>query len=218
MPGGGGDREEFESAARGRRSAGFNAGVGIATGPAVAGKIGTVDQVKVTVFGPVVNLASRLEGMTKVLNAPILLDEATARAVREQVPRQLARVRRIARVCPFGMETGVEVSELLPPVDQYPALSDEHLAMCETALDAFLQRDWPRAYDLLRRMPTEDRVSDFSRSISPSNRTAPGWNGMIRLPEVKSLAGAPGSRRTAKIHPKGPLTDAVNGLQASRRT
>ncbi|MDD4267290.1 MAG: adenylate/guanylate cyclase domain-containing protein [Thermoguttaceae bacterium] len=180
-----GIRAEFESAAReaGGPLAGFNAGVGIATGPAVAGKIGTVDQVKVTVFGPVVNLASRLEGMTKVLNAPILLDEATARAVREQVPRQLARVRRIARVCPFGMETGVEVSELLPPVDQYPALSDEHLAMCETALDAFLQRDWPRAYDLLRRMPTEDRVSDFlTVYIAQHNRTAPpGWNGMIRL-------------------------------------
>ena len=39
----------------------FRVGIGIATGPAVAGKIGTVDQVKVTVFGPVVNLASRLE-------------------------------------------------------------------------------------------------------------------------------------------------------------
>ena len=43
----------------------FRVGIGIATGRAVAGKIGTVDQVKVTVFGPVVNLASRLEGMTK---------------------------------------------------------------------------------------------------------------------------------------------------------
>ena len=43
----------------------FQVGIGIATGAAVAGKIGTSDQVKVTAFGPVVNLASRLEGMTK---------------------------------------------------------------------------------------------------------------------------------------------------------
>jgi len=49
-------RAEFEA------TEGFHAGIGVATGPAVAGKIGTVDQVKVTVFGPVVNLASRLEG------------------------------------------------------------------------------------------------------------------------------------------------------------
>ena len=42
---------------------GFRCGIGIATGRAVAGRIGTVDQVKVTAFGPVVNLASRLEGI-----------------------------------------------------------------------------------------------------------------------------------------------------------
>ena len=110
----------------------------MATGRAVAGKIGTVDQVKVTVFGPVVNLASRLEGMTKILQAPILLDEATARIVRQQVPRDVARVRRLAIVRPYGLDTPLEVSELLPPVSQYPELTDEHLEYYEAALDAFL--------------------------------------------------------------------------------
>ncbi|HUP77727.1 MAG TPA: adenylate/guanylate cyclase domain-containing protein, partial [Pirellula sp.] len=54
-------RAEFETAAAIEKHAlsGFRAGLGIATGRAVAGRIGTVDQVKVTVFGPVVNLASR---------------------------------------------------------------------------------------------------------------------------------------------------------------
>ena len=47
----------------------------------VAGKIGTADQVTVTVFGPVANLAARLEGMTKQVQAPILIDAATAIAV-----------------------------------------------------------------------------------------------------------------------------------------
>src|SRR6185295_4952116 len=57
----------------------FRVGIGIASGRAVAGKIGTTDQVKVTVFGPVVNLASRLETMTKILRTPILIDELTAK-------------------------------------------------------------------------------------------------------------------------------------------
>jgi adenylate cyclase len=180
-----GIRNKFESAARESAGslAGFNAGVGIATGQAVAGKIGTVDQVKVTVFGPVVNLASRLESMTKVLHAPILLDEATALAVRSRVPAEVARVRRIAKVYPYGLDVAHEVSELLPPEDLYPQLSDEHLTTCETALDAFLAGDWPTAYDLLRRMPTEDRVSDFlTIYIAQHNRAAPDdWDGAIRL-------------------------------------
>ena len=180
-----GIRDKFESASRESAGslAGFNAGVGIATGQAVAGKIGTVDQVKVTVFGPVVNLASRLEGMTKVLHAPILLDEVTAQAVRSRVPPEVARVRRIAKVCPYGLDVALEVSELLPPEDQFPQLSEEHLTICETALDAFLAGDWSTAYDLLRRMPTEDHVSDFlTVYIAQHNRTVPAdWDGTIRL-------------------------------------
>ena len=83
-------RAEFEEAARDPQSplAGFHVGIGIATGNAVAGKIGTVDQVKVTVFGPAVNLASRLEGMTRLLGARILLDEATAQAIGRQVSKR----------------------------------------------------------------------------------------------------------------------------------
>jgi adenylate cyclase len=162
---------------------GFQAGIGIATGLAVAGKIGTVDQVKVTVFGPVVNLASRLEGMTKTLRAPILLDEATARLVRQQVPRDIARVRRLAVVRPYGLDTRLEVSELLPPVSECPWLTDEHLECYEAALDAFLARGWSAALELLHRIPAEDEAKDFlTVYIAQHNRRPPaGWDGVIEL-------------------------------------
>ncbi|MBN2218602.1 MAG: adenylate/guanylate cyclase domain-containing protein [Pirellulales bacterium] len=178
-------RRQFESAAQDADSplAGFHAGIGIATGTAVAGKIGTIDQVKVTVFGPVVNLASRLEGMTKILRASILLDEATARSVREQVPADVARVRRLAVVRPYGLETPLEVSEMLPPAADYPQLTDEHLASYEAALDAFLARRWPEALRLLHRVPTDDLVTDFlTVYIAKHNRAAPAnFDGVIPL-------------------------------------
>ena len=170
-------RAEFEA------TAGFHAGIGVATGMAVAGKIGTVDQVKVTVFGPVVNLASRLESMTKILRAPILLDETTAKAVRRQVPRDVARVRRLAVVKPYGLDTSLEVSELLPPVSQYPVLTDEHLGFYEMALDKFLSRNWTAAFELLHRIPAEDEVKDFlTVYIAEHNRRPPlNWDGVIPL-------------------------------------
>jgi adenylate cyclase len=180
-----GIRSEFAEA--GRRNdhplTDFRIGIGVATGQAVAGKIGTVDQVKVTVFGPVVNLASRLEGMTKFLRAPILLDERTAEHVRRSVPRELARVRRVAVVRPFGLTQPLEVSELLPPAAEYPQLSDEHIAASEEALDALLASDWARAFELLHRVPAGDRVKDFlTVLIAQHNRTPPdGWDGVIPL-------------------------------------
>ncbi len=76
--------------------------------------------------------------MTKMLHAPILLDETTAAIVRRQVPREVARVRRLASCGPYGLDTPLEVSELLPPVAEFPELTDEHLAFFEAAVDAFL--------------------------------------------------------------------------------
>jgi adenylate cyclase len=180
-----GIRAEFEAAAREPDSplAGFHVGLGIATGKAVAGKIGTTDQVKVSVFGPVVNLASRLEGMTKVLRTPILLDRTTADAVRAHVPPETARIRRLAVVRPYGMDIPVEVSELLPPEREYPLLKNEHLEAYEEALEAFLGGSWSEALELLHRVPPQDLVTDFlTVYIGQHNRTPPDdWDGVIAL-------------------------------------
>jgi adenylate cyclase len=180
-----GVRTEFETAAVQDNHAlsDFRMGIGLATGRAVAGKIGTIDQVKVTVFGPVVNLASRLEGMTKQLRAPILLDEVTAAAMRKSATPDGPRVRRVAVVKPYGLSTPLEVSELLPPEQDYPQLTAAHIAAYEEALDALLARDWPRAFSLLHKVPADDRVKDFlTVYIAQHNRTPPDdWDGVIPL-------------------------------------
>jgi adenylate cyclase len=183
-------RKEFADAANlqkfgnsQRSMADFRVGIGISSGRAVAGQIGTIDQVKVTVFGPVVNLASRLEAMTKQIHAPILLDDATAAAAKRLLPPEVARLRRIAKVQPAGLDNPTLVSELLPPAAQYPQLSDENLAAYEEAVDAFLAGDWPRALQLLHRVPPDDLVKDFlTVFIAQHSRTPPaGWNGAIPL-------------------------------------
>ena len=162
----------------------FRVGIGIAHGPAVAGKIGTPEQVKFTVFGPVVNLASRLEGMTKQLRVPILIDEATANAVRERLPHDEGRTRKLARVLPYGSERPLVVSELIPPLRELPGLSDDDLENYETAVDAFSTGRWDDAYRLLHRLPPDDRAPDFlNQLITAQNRVPPaGWDGIVRLP------------------------------------
>ena len=60
---------------------GFSCGIGIAHGPAVAGRLGTPDQFKVGVFGPVVNRAAQSRITDKALSHPILLDDGAAAAL-----------------------------------------------------------------------------------------------------------------------------------------
>ena len=178
-------RAEFQrdAAVKDHALAGFQAGIGLATGRAVAGKIGTEEVVKVTVFGPVVNLASRLEGMTKILQAPILMDAPTTAQVRDQLNADTARVRRLAVVRPYGLEKPVEVSELLPPESEHSRLSDDHIRDYESALSALIRGDWDEAFELLHRVPSDDRAKDFlTVLIAQHNRTAPSnWDGVIPL-------------------------------------
>ncbi|XZE20949.1 adenylate/guanylate cyclase domain-containing protein [Pirellulaceae bacterium SH449] len=177
-------RAEFEAASQRKDHPlfGFRAGLGLATGRAVAGRIGTVDQVKVTVFGPVVNLASRLESMTKQLQAPILIDEATAKKLANGNHRSF-RIRKVARVIPYGFTTPLTVSELLPPAGEGVLLSDEHIQAYEQALECLQTGDWDAAFRLLHRVPAEDRVKDFlTVFIAQHGRTPPAnWQGIIPL-------------------------------------
>jgi adenylate cyclase len=86
-------------------------------------------------------------------------------------------------VRPYGLETPLEVSELLPPAAEYPLLTDEHLESYEAALDAFLAGRWPTAIEHLHRVPSQDVVADFlTVYIAQHGRTPPpNWDGVIAL-------------------------------------
>ncbi len=161
----------------------FETSIGIAHGRAVAGKIGTREQVKVTVFGPVVNLASRLESMTRELHVSVLIDEFLDKQIREKLPKDEGRVRRLLQVLPYGMDRTLLVSELVPPESRSPALSDQHLSDFEKGVALFISGQWSEAWKFLHRMPAEDRAQDYlSMLITQHDRKAPAdWDGIVRM-------------------------------------
>jgi adenylate cyclase len=122
--------------------------------------------------------------MTKWFRAPVLLEEATAAIVRARMPNEEGRLRRLARVLPYGLETPVMVSELLPSAADLPELTDVHLTAFEEGVDHFLVGRWEEAYRALHTMPPGDRVQDFLLAqIMQQNRKAPAdWDGTVRLP------------------------------------
>jgi len=172
-----------------RNSANLQVGLGIASGRAVAGQIGTSDQVKVTAFGPVVNLAARLETMNRQLNTSILIDQRTLDRLKDEhpfLPKESEslqfRTRSLGKVLPVGLSQAIEVTQVLPPACESD-LSDENLKAFSFAMEHFTSGNWEEAYQALHEVPSHDRAKDLlTFLITQQNRQAPSnWDGIIRL-------------------------------------
>ena len=185
----------------------FACGIGLAHGPAVAGRLGTPDQFKVDVFGPIVNLAARLESMTKRFGVPILVDEACASRLTSPRPvparsgstdpeldlasggtadgsttRATIRCRRLARVRPHGMRQDLVISELLPPETDPDSPTEQCRKCYESALDAFLAGRWSEARSMLQSGPQDGAAAFLTGFMTHHADAAPSnWNGVIAL-------------------------------------
>lgn len=151
----------------------YRVGVGIASGSAVAGKIGSQDQVKVTTLGPPVNLAARLESLSKQFSSPVLVDEATAKLA----GCEDLRLERLLKVQPAGMDQATAVYSLSST--DSPARFSE----MEPALEAFDRGDWTAALEAFRRTgaghPIRKLIENFVAEVGPA--PFEGWNGALPI-------------------------------------
>ena len=162
---------------------GFSVGMGIAHGRALAGQIGTNQQSKVGVFGPVVNQGSRLEGLTKQFAVPICVDETTAEFARKYLNPSEGRLRCLARVRPKGMDTPITVYGLLPSLDEMPEITTETITNHEAAVEAVIRGDWANAVSLLQQIPDGDGPKAFllNHMNELGNVPPKDWDGAFSL-------------------------------------
>lgn len=160
----------------------FDLRIGVATGEALVGSIGSEHMMNYTVIGDTANLAARLEGANKIYGTRILASEATATGAADVV-----ETREIDLVAMAGQSRPERIYEIMACKGGLTGEQNALRARFAEGLAAYRARSWERARNAFSQAlavaPDDGPSRAFLRRIDACIAAPPddGWDGSWKL-------------------------------------
>ena len=170
-----------------RKNSGYlpiNTGVGVHTGEVIIGTVGSDKRMDSTVLGDSVNIAARLESITKVYGAKIIISSQTRRLINDES----ILFREVDHIVVKGKEKAVRVFEVINGDDK--EVQDKKRALIHffhEGLQNFYSCNWDDSIHLFNQCLTiypDDAVSQMYIKRCNSFKEEPppnNWDGVFRM-------------------------------------
>jgi adenylate cyclase len=173
--------EDFNAWQRSKQRAPFRTGIGVNYGGVTVGNIGSERKMDYTVIGDMVNLASRLEGLTKMYQAPFIISESVYRKVKGDV-----HCRQLDVVAVKGRAEGTPIYEVRRELG---TAEEKAWARWETAIKAYFEKDFAKAgrdfAEVSALVPQDYAAGLFAARCAEytSNPPSEEWTGIVEMTE-----------------------------------